>query len=91
MAKLPECDRCVNYAKSPFLVCAIHPNGLRERHCPDFCPTPASAYLQQPIREIFRESSSEVYVSVDKVNAMPFALRLRVLQFGVQGRRVKWV
>jgi len=80
MAKLPECDRCVNYAKSPFLVCAIHPDGVREGCCPDFCPTPASTYLQQPIRQIFRESSSEVYVSVDKVNAMPFDLRLTIVE-----------
>jgi len=91
MAKLPECDRCVNYANSPFLVCAIHPDGGRESSCPDFCPTPTSAYLRQPIRQIFRESSSGVYVSMDKVNVMPFALRLRVLQFGVRGRRVQWV
>jgi len=91
MARLPECDRCANYAKSLYLVCAIHPDGVAGDSCPDFCPTTASTYLKEPIRAIFRQGTNEVYVSVDKVNAMPFALRLRVLQFGVQGRRVKWV
>jgi|YNPMSStandDraft_2_1061718.scaffolds.fasta_scaffold34957_2 hypothetical protein len=91
MAKLPECDHCVNYAKSPFLVCAIHPSGAREAPCPDFCPTPASAYLKEPIKEIFRQRYSEVYARVEKINALPFDLRLRVLQFGVQWKQVKWV
>lgn len=34
--KLDCCSRCRFYARSPYLVCAEHPTGVDESHCPDF-------------------------------------------------------
>jgi hypothetical protein len=47
MPKIPECDRCLFYAKTPYLLCTVNPEGvdsdaygtLRER-CLDFQPDP---------------------------------------------------
>lgn len=36
MNKSPECDRCLSYAHSSYLVCAIHPTGPDLDSCPDF-------------------------------------------------------
>lgn len=36
MPKLPECDRCLLYAHSPYLVCALHPTGVAEDSCLDY-------------------------------------------------------
>lgn len=41
--KLPWCDRCSYYAHSPFLVCAVHPLGVKQS-CLDF----ETAELWQP-------------------------------------------
>lgn len=38
MPKLPECNHCLLYAQTPYLVCAVHPNGIECEHCPDFQP-----------------------------------------------------
>jgi hypothetical protein len=40
MPKIPDCDRCLLYAKSPHLVCAIHPSGVQTENCPDFRANP---------------------------------------------------
>jgi hypothetical protein len=40
MPKLPECDRCLLYARDPHLVCAVHPMGLDTDSCIDFRPDP---------------------------------------------------
>jgi hypothetical protein len=37
MSGLSECQRCQNNARSPYLLCAIHPNGS-VGDCPDFKP-----------------------------------------------------
>ncbi|MBD2098475.1 hypothetical protein H6F90_25725 [Trichocoleus sp. FACHB-591] len=34
--KLPECDRCIFYAHTPFLVCTLHPGGVSSNSCLDF-------------------------------------------------------
>ena len=36
MPKIPECDRCLLYANNPFLVCAVHPDGVDGNSCLDF-------------------------------------------------------
>jgi hypothetical protein len=33
---LPSCSECVNYAQSPHLVCAIHPDGPLQSFCHDW-------------------------------------------------------
>ncbi|HEY9763296.1 MAG TPA: hypothetical protein V6D07_12275 [Trichocoleus sp.] len=40
MNELTGCDRCRLCAHSPYLVCAVHPNGPDFKPCPDFeeCP-----------------------------------------------------
>jgi hypothetical protein len=40
MPKLPECDRCLLYARNPYLVCAVHPTGPNTNTCPDFRENP---------------------------------------------------
>ncbi len=48
--KLPECDRCLLYANNPFLVCAVHPEGVNSDSCLDFRLDPkAEAELWQPL------------------------------------------
>jgi hypothetical protein len=37
-----DCDRCLLNARSPYLVCAIHPKGVSNK-CPDFRPDPKLA------------------------------------------------
>ena len=36
MAKLECCDRCRLYARSFYLICAEHPDGVEGDSCPDF-------------------------------------------------------
>lgn len=36
MPKIPDCDRCLLYHRSPHIVCAIHPYGVYGRSCIDF-------------------------------------------------------
>lgn len=44
-----ECDRCVLYAHNPFLVCAVHPEGVSGDSCLDFRLDPnAEAQLWEP-------------------------------------------
>ncbi|WP_228054114.1 DUF6464 family protein [Nodosilinea sp. LEGE 07298] len=31
-----QCRSCRFNARSPYLVCAVHPTGPKQRHCPDF-------------------------------------------------------
>jgi hypothetical protein len=40
MPKLPECDRCLLYARNPHLVCAVHPTGPNTDTCIDFREDP---------------------------------------------------
>ncbi len=50
MPKIPECDRCILYARDPHLVCAVHPAGPNTDTCPDFRedPNTASEELWEP-------------------------------------------
>jgi hypothetical protein len=50
MPKIPECDRCLLYARNPHLVCAVHPTGPNTDTCPDFRedPNTASEELWEP-------------------------------------------
>ena len=41
--KIPQCDRCLLSAHSPYLVCAVHPGGVDIETCPDFRPDPNAA------------------------------------------------
>jgi hypothetical protein len=34
--KIPDCDRCLLNAHNPYLVCAVHPEGVETDKCPDF-------------------------------------------------------
>jgi hypothetical protein len=36
MNRLPECDRCQLYARSPYIVCTVHPTGVDSDSCLDF-------------------------------------------------------
>jgi hypothetical protein len=40
MNKLPECGRCLLYARSPYIVCAVHPTGVDGENCLDFREKP---------------------------------------------------
>jgi hypothetical protein len=40
MPKLPECDRCLLFARNPHLVCAVHPTGPNTNTCIDFRENP---------------------------------------------------
>jgi hypothetical protein len=40
MPKIPECDRCLLYARNPHLVCAVHPTGPNTNTCIDFRENP---------------------------------------------------
>jgi hypothetical protein len=40
MPKLPECESCLLYAHSPYLVCAIHPTGVSGDSCLDYRQDP---------------------------------------------------
>ena len=36
MPKIPDCDRCLLYARNPYLVCGVHPEGVETEKCLDF-------------------------------------------------------
>ena len=36
MPKIPDCDRCLLYSHNPYLVCAVHPDGVETDTCLDF-------------------------------------------------------
>ncbi len=36
MRKIPDCDRCLLNAYSPYVVCAVHPTGVDGDRCLDF-------------------------------------------------------
>ncbi len=36
--KIPDCDRCVLYARTPYVVCTVHPQGVDTDKCIDFRP-----------------------------------------------------
>ena len=38
MPKIPDCDRCLLYSHNPHLICAVNPNGVEGKSCPDFQP-----------------------------------------------------
>jgi len=50
MPKLPECSRCLLYARNRHLVCAVHPAGPNTDTGPDFRedPNTASEDLWEP-------------------------------------------
>ncbi|MCW6050122.1 hypothetical protein K4039_08510 [Lyngbya sp. CCAP 1446/10] len=43
MPKLPQCDRCLLYARNPHLICAVHPTGPTADTCLDFREDPNTA------------------------------------------------
>jgi hypothetical protein len=51
MPKIPACDRCLLYARNPYLICAVHPMGVETETCPDFDPAPDAKpeELWQPV------------------------------------------
>jgi hypothetical protein len=56
--KIPACDRCVYYAHSRFLVCALYPLGPNGKSCQDF----ESAELWQPDRwQDFQDQGMEEF------------------------------
>ncbi len=38
--KIPDCDRCLFYSHSEYLVCQVHPCGVHGDRCLDFRPAP---------------------------------------------------
>ncbi len=40
MPKIPDCDRCLFYSHSEYLVCQVHPYGVQGDRCLDFRPAP---------------------------------------------------
>lgn len=36
MSKIPECDRCQFYARTLYVICALHPSGPEGETCLDF-------------------------------------------------------
>jgi hypothetical protein len=38
--KTDQCKRCLFYAKNPYLLCPVNPQGIEGEHCPDFQPDP---------------------------------------------------
>lgn len=40
MQKLPECDRCRLNARTPYLLCTLHPAGIEAEECVEFDPDP---------------------------------------------------
>lgn len=36
MSERTTCDRCLYYAHSPYMVCAVHPKGPKNNPCDDF-------------------------------------------------------
>ena len=36
MPKIADCDRCSLYAHDPYLVCAVHPEGVETERCLDY-------------------------------------------------------
>ena len=47
MPKIPDCDRCVLYARNPYVVCTIHPDGVESVRCMDFRPDPNAEIEKQ--------------------------------------------
>ena len=48
MVKSADCDRCQLKAHSPYLVCAVHPEGVTTETCPDFQPAHEEEELWAP-------------------------------------------
>lgn len=36
MAKISLCDRCQFYSNNPYLICALHPDGVTTDNCDDY-------------------------------------------------------
>jgi len=53
MNKIPQCDRCQFNAKSNYLVCAVHPDGVQGDRCPDFSLDPNFVEMWSPIGFMF--------------------------------------
>lgn len=45
--KIPDCDRCILYAHNPYLVCGVHPEGVKTNSCIDFRPDPNAQIEEQ--------------------------------------------
>ena len=45
--KIPDCDRCLLYARNPHLVCGVHPDGVDSDRCLDFRPDPNAEVEEQ--------------------------------------------
>lgn len=46
MPKLECCDRCLLYVRTPYLICAVHPTGIKGNECDDFRPDPTLPELE---------------------------------------------
>ena len=46
MPKIPECERCLRCAHNPYIVCAIHPDGVDGDRCLDFREDPHAEPLE---------------------------------------------
>jgi hypothetical protein len=47
MPKISDCDRCSLYAHNPYLICAVHPDGVETDKCLDFRSDPNIEEQQQ--------------------------------------------
>lgn len=47
MPKIAECERCLLYAATPYVVCTVHPQGVSTEHCLDFRPDPNKELPEQ--------------------------------------------
>ena len=47
MPKIPECDHCILYARNPYVVCSVHPEGVKTNNCMDFRPDPNAKIEEQ--------------------------------------------
>ncbi len=40
MNNIDECEYCIYNARHHLIVCALHPNGVKNENCADFKPDP---------------------------------------------------
>ena len=45
--KFQPCDRCFLYAHNPYVVCSVHPDGVKTNSCIDFRPDPNAKIEEQ--------------------------------------------
>ncbi len=47
MPKIPDCNRCFLYARNPYVVCTVHPDGVDGVRCIDFRLDPNAEIEEQ--------------------------------------------